>query len=213
MKKLANKRINYHFDKLHTETLDKDPFQQFREWFQVVLDSDIFEPNAMALATADQAGKPSMRMVLLKSFDEDGFVFFTNYESRKGRDLSKNKSVALLFWWEFMQRQVRIEGRVEKISAAESDAYFSTRPRDSQISAWASSQSHPLDDRQVLEQKVADLKRRFEGKTVVRPEYWGGYRITPDVFEFWQGRTNRLHDRFRYEKRNRGQWHIQRLYP
>lgn len=198
---------------LSRRDLAPDPFEQFRRWFAEAEEVEPPEPNAMTLATATRDGRPSARMVLLKGVDERGFVFYTNYESRKGRELAENPWAALVFWWPHMARQVRVEGRVEKVSEAESDAYFRTRPRGSQIGAWASRQSTVIASRAELEARYRQYEAEFEGREVPRPPYWGGYRLVPEVFEFWQGRLNRLHDRFRYRKQPDGSWVIERLAP
>jgi pyridoxamine 5'-phosphate oxidase len=187
--------------------LDPDPLRQFEVWFKAARDAGVRAPEAMALATATPDGAPSARMVLLKGADERGFVFFTSYESRKGGELEANSGVALLFYWEPLGRQVRVEGRVERVSAEESDAYFASRAPASRAGAAASRQSRPLADRAELERAVAAL-----GADVPRPEWWGGYRVRPERYEFWQHRENRLHDRFRYEP-DGPVWTIQRLYP
>jgi len=191
-----------------TETdLDPDPLRQFESWFAAAREAGMRAPEAMALATATPEGAPSARMVLLKGIDERGFVFFTSYESRKGGELEANPQAALLFYWEPLGRQVRVEGRVERGSAEESDAYFASRPPGSRAGAAASRQSRPLAHRSELDRAVAAL-----GDDVARPEWWGGYRVRPERYEFWQHRENRLHDRFLYE-RDGSAWSIQRLYP
>lgn len=210
---IGNIRKDYVVDQLNREDLAENPIEQFRRWFQEVLQSDLAEPNAMALATASASGIPSLRMVLLKSFDENGFVFFTNYDSRKGQALAENPNAALLFWWGFLERQIRIEGRVEKISPGESDAYFQERPRDSQLGAWASQQSRPLDGRDILENRFSKYAQEFVGKSIERPHYWGGFRIIPQRMEFWQGRASRLHDRFVYLNESGKIWQMERLFP
>lgn len=187
--------------------LDPDPLRQFESWFAAARDAGLRAPEAMALATATPDGAPSARMVLLKGVDDRGFVFFTSYESRKGRELEANPRAALLFYWEPLGRQVRVEGPVERVSAEESDAYFASRPLGSRAGAAASHQSRPLADRAELERAVAAL-----GDDVARPEWWGGYRVRPERYEFWQHRENRLHDRFLYEREGSA-WSIQRLYP
>jgi pyridoxamine 5'-phosphate oxidase len=187
--------------------LDPDPLRQFESWFAAAREAGVRAPEAMALATATPHGAPSARMVLLKGVDERGFVFFTSYESRKGDELEANPRAALLFYWDPLGRQVRVEGPVERVSAEESDAYFASRPPGSRAGAAASRQSRPLADRAELERAVAAL-----GGDATRPELWGGYRLRPERYEFWQHRENRLHDRFRYEREGEG-WSIQRLYP
>ena len=190
-----------------------DPFQLFDEWFAEAAASEPNDPNAMALATADSVGNPSVRMVLLKGHGPDGFVFYTNEESNKGRDLEENPSAALLFHWKSLRRQVRIEGEVERASDEEADAYFATRSRDSQLGAWASDQSRPLDSRAHFEARYEEMKRRFDGQDVPRPPHWGGYRLTPLIFEFWQDRPHRLHERRLFVGENDGSWTEGLLYP
>ena len=188
--------------------LAADPLEQFRAWFAEA-DAAVEMPEAMALATSAQDGSPSVRMVLLKRFDERGLVFHTHYTSRKGRELEANPRAALLFHWSRLGRQVRAEGRVERLPAEESDAYFATRPRGAQLGALASRQSEQLESREALEQRLAELA----DTTPSRPETWGGYRVLPDAWEFWQHRDSRLHDRFRYESEPGGGWTLSRLYP
>jgi pyridoxamine 5'-phosphate oxidase len=193
--------------RLLEEDVAADPLEQFRRWF-----AEADEDNRMALATAPPGGSPSVRMVLLKAADEHGFVFFTGYESRKGGELEANPHAALLFHWSTLGRQVRIEGSVERVSAAESDAYFATRPRGAQLAAAASRQGRVLASRAQLDEAVADLDREHAGRDVPRPEYWGGYRLRPQTYEFWQHRDDRLHDRLRY-RRDGEEWRIERLSP
>ncbi len=192
--------------------LDPDPIRQFQRWFEETIAQDIPEPNAMTLATVDARGQPYARTVLLKLYDERGFVFFTNYESRKSRQIGENPRVALLFPWVALARQVQIVGQARRISAAESLKYFATRPRGSQIGAWASPQSQVIRTRALLEGKVAEIKRRFAEGEIPLPDFWGGYRVEPELIELWQGRDSRLHDRFQY-RRDGGGWAIERLAP
>lgn len=189
-----------------------DPFKQFEHWFQAAAAAGLHLPNALVLATADARGIPSARAVLLKDYDRYGFVFYTNYLSRKGRELEANPNACLLFSWEELERQVLIEGSAGKLSEAESDAYFATRPLGSRLGAWASPQSEVVPDRAALEARYVDAKRRF-GDAVPRPPHWGGYRIVPRAIEFWQGRENRLHDRIRYRRGEEREWTIERLAP
>jgi pyridoxamine 5'-phosphate oxidase len=187
-------------DGLDRDELDTDPIGQFQAWYQQAIDARLPEPNAMSIATVDGDGQPSLRTVLLKLFDADGFVFFTNYESRKARQIDANDRVALLFPWVALARQVKILGRASRIPTAESLKYFLTRPRGSRVGAWASPQSQVITSRSLLEQKVAEVKRRFGDGDVPLPDFWGGYRVVPASIEFWQGRESRLHDRFRYTR-------------
>ena len=196
---------------LTKSTVDKNPFKQFEAWYGEVLNSDIKEPTAVTLATSSKDGTPSARTVLLKGFDEDGFVFFTNYESRKGKNLIENPVGELLFYWMDLQRQVRISGRVEKTSREESEEYFKTRPLKSRIGAWASKQSNVIPDREYLEKQFAEFEKKF-GDDIPLPPHWGGFRLIPEQFEFWQGRESRLHDRICYKKKD-GEWEIVRLAP
>jgi pyridoxamine 5'-phosphate oxidase len=212
-KNLSKMRKEYAQTELNESTIDPNPFKQFAGWFEEASAADFEEPNAMALATADAAGNPSVRMVLLKSYDDRGFVFFTNYTSQKGSDLSQNPRAALLFWWDRLDRQVRIEGEVETIKKEESAEYFRTRPAGSQLGAWASEQSSVITGREVLENRLKTLAELYEHKPVPHPPHWGGYRVKPLRFEFWQGRVNRLHDRFRYRKNFDGIWIAERLSP
>jgi pyridoxamine 5'-phosphate oxidase len=190
-----------------------NPIEQFRTWFDEALAANLHEPNAMNLATSTPHGRPSVRVVLLKGFDERGFVFYTNYEGRKGEELEANPYCALLFYWGELERQVRVEGRVGRLPDEESDAYFAGRPRGSQLGAWASEQSRPVKDRGALEERLRELEAEYEGREVPRPPFWGGYRVEPEVIEFWQGRENRLHDRLRYRRSGNGGWRRERLQP
>ena len=189
-----------------------DPLELFREWFEAAREAGVQFPETMTLATATADGAPSARMVLLKGADEDGFVFFTGYESRKAEELAANPRAALVFYWQPLGRQVRVEGPVERVSEQESAEYFATRPRGSQLAAWTSRQSRPLGDRAELERRYADVEREHEGREVPLPPHWGGFRLRPDAIEFWEHRDNRLHDRFRYT-RARGDWDAARLWP
>jgi pyridoxamine 5'-phosphate oxidase len=190
-----------------------DPFQLFDEWFAEACESEPNDPNAMALATADRGGQPHVRMVLLKAHGPDGFVFYTNEDSAKGAQLRENPRAALLFHWKSLRRQVRIEGSVEPVADAEADAYFATRSRDSQLGAWASDQSRPLESRAHFEARYEEVKRRFEAEAVPRPDYWGGFRLLPIIFEFWQDRPHRLHERRIFVAQNDGSWDEGLLYP
>lgn len=197
--------------KLIKAEADSNPFVLFAQWYDQA--AGLFQPNGMTLATVSAAGRPSARTVLLKEFDEQGFVFFTNYNSRKAQELAADTWAALLFWWREQYRQVRIEGTVQMVSQAASDDYFATRPRGSQIGAWASPQSQILASRAELEAEVAAVEERFEGKQVARPSHWGGYCLEPKLFEFWQGREDRLHDRLQYNRSTGDHWNIVRLAP
>ncbi|HEY6806108.1 MAG TPA: pyridoxamine 5'-phosphate oxidase [Pyrinomonadaceae bacterium] len=199
-------------DKLDEQIIDRDPIRQFQKWFSEAVTARLPQPEAMSLATVSGEGNPSARMVLLKQVDDQGFVFFTNYRSSKARDMEANPNVALVFFWSGLERQVRIEGSVTKTSAEESQAYFATRPRESQIGAWTSPQSQTISSRAELEKKQAELEQLYEGEPVPWPEHWGGFRVRPQRIEFWKGRVGRLHDRIVYE-RNGETWTIKRLAP
>jgi pyridoxamine 5'-phosphate oxidase len=198
---------------LRRSDLDPDPIKQFANWFTAAIEAGVRDVNAMSLATAGPDARPSARIVLLKSFDQDGFVFFTNYESEKGKQLEANPYAALAFYWIELDQQIRINGKVKKTSRKESQTYFHSRPIGSQLSAWASRQSEVVDARRVLDARMAEMTERFAGKPVSLPPRWGGYRLKPDTMEFWQGRLNRLHDRFRYTREVSGDWLIERLAP
>ena len=208
---VAELRRNYTRDGLRRSDLDPDPIGQFRKWFGDAVAAELVEPNAMVLATTN-GKRPSTRTVLLKAYDERGFVFFTNYESRKARDISIDANVSLLFPWYPLERQVGILGRAERISAAESLAYFTSRPHGSRLGAWVSQQSAVINSRQFLEMKWDEMKRKFADGEVPLPSFWGGFRVVPSEVEFWQGRENRLHDRFRYS-RSGDVWTVERLAP
>ncbi|MFZ0140300.1 MAG: pyridoxamine 5'-phosphate oxidase [Aeromicrobium sp.] len=209
---LAALRAEYAREGLEEADAGTDPVDLFAQWLEVAVTAGIHEPNAMALATADTSGRPSVRIVLLKGFDAAGAVFYTNYDSRKGRELVANPLASAVLLWHQLQRQVRIEGRVERVEPELSDAYFASRPRGAQIGAVASQQSRSVGDREALEAKVADVERTFDGRDVQRPEHWGGYRITLDAVEFWQGRADRVHDRLRFTRVGDG-WSRERLQP
>jgi pyridoxamine 5'-phosphate oxidase len=198
---------------LREADVDPDPFGQFRAWFEQACAANLLRPDAMTLATTTADGRPSARMVLLRGCDERGFAFFTNYDSRKAEELDANPQAALVFYWPEFDRQVRVEGPVERLPAEESDAYFRGRPRGSQLSAWASPQSRVIDGREVLERRVEELTAAYLDRDVPRPPFWGGYRVVPVVIEFWQGRANRLHDRLRYLREADSRWRIERLGP
>ena len=198
---------------LDREDLDDDPIVQFEDWFRYACETVPMDPNAVVLSTVDGNNYPSSRTVLLKSFDERGFVFYTNYESRKAADIANNPNVSLLFFWSDAARQVKIRGTAEKIPTKESLAYFMSRPRGSQIGAWVSAQSSVISSRSLLEAKFQEIKQKFKNKDVSLPSFWGGYRVVPEEVEFWQGRRNRLHDRFEFTKQDDGSWKIERLAP
>lgn len=212
MPSYADLRKDYNLAGLTERELAKDPFRQFEKWFQEATGAKVPEPNAMVLSTATKEGRVSSRMLLLKGLDGRGFVFFSNYEGRKGRELAENARASLLFPWLPMERQVIVEGTVTKITREESDAYFHSRPRPSQLSAWASPQSTIISGRSVLEEAMKSLEKKYAGQEVPVPQHWGGYRLSPEIIEFWQGRRSRLHDRLRY-RRDKDGWTIERLAP
>jgi pyridoxamine 5'-phosphate oxidase len=205
-------RIDYQRGTLAESAADPDPIVLFQAWLDAAIAEGLPEPNAMVVATTALDARPSARVVLLRGVDERGFVFFTNYASRKGRELAENPFAALVFFWQPLHRQIRIEGRISRVTAQESDAYFASRPRGAQLSAAASPQSQVIPNRALLETRIAELAARYPDQ-VLRPPHWGGYRVTPDIFEFWQGRENRLHDRLRYARARDDTWKIERLAP
>jgi pyridoxamine 5'-phosphate oxidase len=215
--KIADLRIDYMRETLDERDVAPDPIRQFEHWFDEAVKAQVPEPNAMTLATAGADGRPSARIVLLKGFDERGFVFFTNYASRKGRDLDARRHAALLFFWPELERQVRIEGVADKVDATESAEYFASRPRPARLGAWASPQSEAIGGRAALEARFAAVEAQYGtvGENIPRPLHWGGYRLAPDMLEFWQGRASRLHDRIRYRRsaEHPGIWAIDRLAP
>jgi pyridoxamine 5'-phosphate oxidase len=206
-------RNNYQTVMLNKQIAKKNPFAQFQLWFDEVLASELSEPNAMNLATTSKEGEVSSRMVLLKTFDETGFVFFTNYNSSKAQDIQSTKNAAINFWWDMLYRQVRIDGRVEKIPREDSVEYFHSRPVGSQIGAIASQQSRVIKNYTALEKEYQRLEQYYKNQEIPCPEHWGGYRVIPKLFEFWQGRPNRLHDRLRYTQTSTEAWSIERLSP
>ncbi|WP_233556416.1 pyridoxamine 5'-phosphate oxidase [Noviherbaspirillum sedimenti] len=209
---IAGLRKDYSHASLSESDVDHDPIKQFGKWFDEALKAHVPEANAMSVATVGPDGKPSSRILLIKEFDSRGFVWFTNYASRKGQELAVNPHAALLFHWIELERQVRIEGRVERISAEESDAYYDSRPLLSRLGAIASEQSRPVDSRVTLEKRFAEVQEQY-GEHPARPAHWGGYRLVPEAIEFWQGRSSRLHDRVLYTRTEGGAWRIQRLQP
>lgn len=198
---------------LDRENLDDDPIVQFEEWFRYACETVPMDPNAVSISTVDDKNRPSSRTVLLKYFDEKGFVFFTNFESQKAEHIAANPDVALLFFWSDAARQVKIRGKAEKIPTSETLRYFISRPRGSQIGAWVAAQSSVISSRSLLETEFQKLKQKFKNKEVPLPSFWGGYRVVPYEMEFWQGRRDRLHDRFQYAKQDDGSWKIERLAP
>lgn len=210
---LAALREDYARGGLDVTDLTGDPFSMFTRWLTEAVRARLHEPNAMVVSTVSAEGRPSSRMVLLKSYDENGFVFFTNLSSRKGAELLANPACALLFGWHPLERQVRVEGDAAPLARAEVEAYFVSRPRGAQLGAWASAQSQTVADRDALAQSYAEVERRFAGAEVEVPPHWGGFRVAPDSVEFWQGRPGRMHDRLRYDRSDRGAWRVVRLAP
>ena len=211
---LAGLRREYETQGLHRADLHHDPIEQFATWFSTAVSSELPDANAISLATATPEGKPSARIVLLKGFDQRGFVFFTNYQSNKGRELESNPWAAFVVYWAQLERQVCVAGRVEKTSREESKTYFDGRPRGSKLGAWVSHQSEVIDARRILDARLAEMTERFAGQDDIKlPPHWGGYRLVPATIEFWQGRANRLHDRFRYTRQPDDSWTIERLAP
>lgn len=213
MSSISDIRKDYLLQSLLESDIEKNPIDQFSTWWNQAIESQIDEVNAMTLATVDANHKPSARIVLLKEFDENGFVFFTNYNSKKGLDMLTNKNVALVFFWKELERQVRIEGTVERVSDGISDAYFNSRPETSRIGAWASPQSTIINSREILETNFQKYQTAFEEKQIKRPPHWGGFNVKPELIEFWQGRSSRLHDRIMYCEIGDNEWKINRLAP
>ena len=213
VKNISEIREDYREDGLLEADVLRNPLKQFEQWMQEAIEAGIHQPNAMTVATATAEGAPSARILLLKEVTEEGFVFYTNYQSAKGKVMEKNPRVALVFLWLPLARQIRVEGVVKKTSASDSDAYFGTRPRGSQIGAWASTQSEVVASREILEDQFARIEQTYEGDDVPRPDHWGGYVLVPELVEFWQGRPSRLHDRIRYRKDEEDKWLIERLSP
>jgi len=209
---LSHLRKDYRLKSLEINEVADNPFLQFKVWFQEAQQAQVLESNAMSLATASVKGYPSCRIVLLKGIDDQGFLFFTNYESRKGRDLAENPLACAVFFWAELERQVIISGEIERLPKGNSEAYFSSRPRGSQLGAWASKQGHIVETREVLETDYQEYEKQFEGQPIPMPPYWGGYRLIPQRIEFWQGRSDRLHDRLQY-RLSEQQWIIERLSP
>ena len=212
MSEIADLRKEYTLASLDIDSVDKNPFDQFRKWFNEAQKSELIEPNAMVVSTVDSKRQPYQRTVLMKALDENGIVFYTNYESRKAKQIKENSNVSILFPWYGLERQVAIIGKAEKVSTTESLQYFTSRPHGSQLGAWVSQQSKVISSRSILEVKLNEMKHKFKEGKVPLPDFWGGYRVVPESFEFWQGRKSRLHDRLMYTKAN-GDWTIDRLSP
>lgn len=210
---IADIRKVYQLQSLLEKDVNADPIKQFETWWQQAIESKIEEPNAMTLATCNDEGKPSARIVLLKGIKKNGFIFFTNYQSRKGKEIEKNSFVSLLFFWKELERQVRIEGKIKKVSDTESDKYFFSRPRESRIGAWSSPQSAVIENREFLQKNVEKYNLEFGTENIPRPDFWGGYLVEPDSIEFWQGRPGRLHDRLQYSLSENNYWNMKRLAP
>ena len=210
---IQNLRQDYRSASLSKSDVDKNPFQQFSKWFKEALNAKVTEPNAMTIATSNKNGIPSARIVLLKEFNEAGFVFYTNYNSQKGKELEENPHAALIFFWGDLERQIRIEGVVEKVTEEDATEYFNSRPKGSQLGALTSPQSETIPNRAFLEYKLADLEKEYHYKDISKPAHWGGYRVIPNKIEFWQGRTSRLHDRIVYLKNDDQSWRFERLAP
>lgn len=210
---ISSSRMDYDHGSLDEHTIEKNPITQFQNWIQEAIKAGLPEPNAMTLSTVNTHGRPSSRIVLLRAFDENGFVFYTNFNSRKGSDIQENPWGAINFFWTQLHRQVRIEGRLDKVTNEISDQYFNSRPRESRIGAWVSDQSGILSSRERLDERFLEFVKKFEGTEVTRPPHWGGFVLMPTKFEFWQGRPSRLHDRIEYHQEQTDNWSIRRLYP
>jgi pyridoxamine 5'-phosphate oxidase len=210
---ISERRKDYTLLNLREDEVDPNAIRQFERWFDEAMKAGVSEPDAMTLATATPDGRPSARVVLLRGVDDRGFVFFTNYDSRKGRELAANPWAALVLFWHELERQVRVEGQVRRVSVQESDHYFQSRPAGSRIGAWASPQSEVIKSRESLEIRCQELEKSFEDGTIPRPPNWGGFRLVPETIEFWQGRPSRLHDRLRYTRREQSKWLVERLAP